>query len=441
MLKFIVIALWGASTAVDAAAFAALWQLKEYRWDRMRSFLGARGYWIPAFSFFRFPLRLPARTPRALLLIFLEIGIETAAVFLFPYWIVPVALLFLRWYLFSALVFLSGIPVGILKRRRIRRATEKMRRYPGLIVIGVTGSYGKTSVKTILAHILTGAKRVIATPEHVNTEIGIANFILKTDFANTDVFIVEMGAYRKGEIQMIADTVKPTIGILTAINEQHLALFGSMKNIQTAKYELLRALPKNGLAVVNADNAYAMEFLHELAAPAETFHATGSMEETNIAPCRIVATHLGLSAALIEERVKTLPPTTLRKHAYGRATIIDDSYNSNPAGFRSALNMLDSFAGKKKIVVTRGMIELGGQSDALHEEIGKRMGEVADTLILIDLESESAFRRGIGEKHTELVIKTRPGELTEAVRAYKDTDSIMLIENRIPMMLKLELGL
>jgi UDP-N-acetylmuramoyl-tripeptide--D-alanyl-D-alanine ligase len=261
----ILITLWLAGAAADAAAFCALWQLKEYRWDRMRDFFARHGYWVFGLSFLRHPVRLPAPTPRAVSLILAAILVELAVISFFFHWITFVAFLFLRFYLFSALILLLGVPTRIVKRHIIGRASKKMRRYPQLIVIGVTGSYGKTSVKTILAHILSGAKRVIATPEHVNTDIGIARFILsakggsasgvKTDFTGADIVIVEMGAYKRGEIQIMCDMVKPTIGILTAINEQHLSLFGSMKNIQSAKYESLRSLPQDGLAVTNRDNA------------------------------------------------------------------------------------------------------------------------------------------------------------------------------------------
>lgn len=475
LLNIFIGLLWFVSALLDDSAFCYLWQLKEYRVDRMREFFRTRSgksFWISypmlvrsalAIIVFFWPLndvsfvkaaliavfvldagrgmlaynrkslQRPQPTMKAVSIIALSLGIEGGVFLLSRDWTVLFLLLIARFYLVSAAALLMAVPTRIMKRRFLARAKKKLEQCQKLMMIGITGSYGKTSVKTILAHILSGAKRVIATPEHVNTDIGIAQFILKTDVAHADIFIVEMGAYKKGEIRIITDMVKPTIGILTAINEQHLSLFGSMENIQAAKYELLRSLPKNGLAIVNRDHPYAMEFLHELAAPSETFGTEESVEKTNIAPCLIVARRLGMSDEEIAERLKTLPSTTLRVFTYGQALVIDDSYNSNPDGFLAALRALESLGTKKqRVVVTRGMLELGTESDALHKKIGHEIGRVADALILVNRDAERPIVAGIGSARTRVSVYERPADLLAALQAFKHTQSVILLQNRMP---------
>ena len=159
-------------------------------------------------------------------------------------------------------------PFFVMARNRIlRKAKKKISQFlsaqagKSLTVIAITGSYGKTSTKEFLAAILSQKFNVLATQEHKNSEIGIAQTILNNLTINHDVFIVEMGAYNKGGIKLLCDIVKPKIGIVTGVNEQHLATFGSMKNLLSAEggRELLERLPKKGLLVVNGDNKYCLD--------------------------------------------------------------------------------------------------------------------------------------------------------------------------------------
>lgn len=434
---FLIAIFWLAAAALDYGEFCYLWQLKEYRMDRMRDFFASvqgKKYWKAGLSFsFRRP-RMPVFTPKAVLLIVIALGAEAATLFFFRHAAIFVGFLFVRFYLFSGVVLFFGAPTRMLKHIIVRRAQKKLSAFPKLLVIGITGSYGKTAVKTILAHILSGAKCVIATPEHLNTDIGVARFILKTDFTNTDIFIVEMGAYQIGEIQALCDMVRPTIGILTAINEQHLSLFGSIKNIQQAKYELLRSLPQSGLAVTNRDNPYCTEFLSQLRAPSKTFPASENIQSANIAPCLIVAEYLGMSTSALQDRLRTIPTINLKTHSLGLATIIDDTYNSNPDGFRAALRTLASLGrGKRRIVVTRGMLELGDKSDELHESIGEEIGNIADTLVVITPDAFEPLKRGaVKGGRTEILRKENPAELLRYLQSLRSAPAVILLENRLP---------
>ena len=158
--------------------------------------------------------------------------------------------------LITAIILFTNPFFNFQKKRIIKKAMAKMRTLKKIKVIGITGSYGKTSTKEFLDVILSEKYRVIKTTGNNNTNIGVAKTVLNKVNDNYDYFICEMGAYKIGEIEEICGIVKPEIGILTGINEQHLDLFGSIENTVKAKFELIEALSKKGVAILNRDNKY-----------------------------------------------------------------------------------------------------------------------------------------------------------------------------------------
>lgn len=518
IFAFILLPLWFVSAIIDNLEFCYLWQLKEYRVDRMRDFLRTiqgKRYWLKYNLLWRslfalvllfWPinvrdvvqlfllgifsadifrslyllvgkkLRRPVPTAKAVLVVAIALGLEGAIIIWSRDWTIFFILMISRFFLVSTVVGILRVPTIILKGWCIRRAERKLKQYPKLRVIGITGSFGKTTVKTFLAHILGGRYRVVMTPNNTNTDIGVAKFIAKTDWQGVEVFLVEMGAYKRGEIKATADMVHPTVGILTAINEQHIALFGNIEETQATKYELLRSLPKNGLAVTNSDNAYCREFLHELTTTVKTFgcdevyhpelHVTACTTKTggitcsfacsgetftiettvigphncmNLAPCLIVGEYLGMKRAEMIDRARTLslPPQTLHVSSYGTCTIVDDSYNANPDGFTAALQVLTSYPShRKRVVITRGMLELGVESHELHEKIGGEIAFVADELIVISRDFEKPLRTGVGTKYqTTILVKDNPEELLAYIQSLKQTNAVILLENRMPEMI------
>ncbi len=501
---------WLAMAVFDSLSYLYFWQLKEYRLDRFKDFLKTnqgeeiwkdpRFIWraIGALTLFISPLpyialgvllcdavfvclgkrkfRRPVITFKSILIVTCSLIFE---IILFQ--LIPTNLpfvIFLRIFIISTVVFFFYIPSRLIKAWFILRATRKIARYKKLMVIGITGSYGKSSVKEFTAHFLSTQYTVIKTPKNINSEIGIAQFILNTNFDNVNFFVCEMGAYTMGEIKLICDMVKPKIGVLTTIGEQHLALFGSIKNIQSAKYELLRAIPKNGLVITNADNPYCTEYLKKLRCETietcgidEKKHPTfliirnkptleglefegiyhkkrgemslpllGAHQAYNTALAIMVAVNLDVDPKRIQEAGKTLPRDlqgTLKKYTYGKATMIDDSYNSNPAGFRSAVEVLSLFPSKKKrIVITRGMLELGEQSEELHEKIGGEIAFYCDEIILITPDFVEPIKRGVGNKyHTDIQCIFDQEKLLEYVQSLKTKDCVVLLENRMPKLI------
>ncbi|MFA4817488.1 MAG: UDP-N-acetylmuramoyl-tripeptide--D-alanyl-D-alanine ligase [Parcubacteria group bacterium] len=282
-------------------------------------------------------------------------------------------------------------------------------------VIGITGSYGKTSAKEILSSILEQKFSVIKTPENVNTDIGIAKFILKNKavFNNKSIFIVEMGAYQRGEIIKICKMVQPSYSFLTGINEAHLERFGSLENIIYGKFEL----PQNTKEISflnfdddNVKNNYGKFKINKIVgiskdeakniglkddfkglqfewreAKFETV-LLGEHNITLILLCANLASHFSMSLTEISEGVKKIKPIAHRLELiYNLNTdvvVIDDSYNGNFDGFVSGINLLKRARGRK-VVLTPGLVELGSKAQDIHEKIGELYAKNVDLVFLI----------------------------------------------------------
>jgi UDP-N-acetylmuramoyl-tripeptide--D-alanyl-D-alanine ligase len=516
-ITILIIFLWAIAGLFDYANLIYIWQLKEYRMDRFKDFLHTKQsvnlfvkynyalklftalivlFWpmnnetflkylligllvvditYSIFNAFNKKNKYFTPTLKSVSIMFCIVMFEILALYLLKDWSFAFLLLIIRFFAISIIVYLFSFPTKIIKKFLINYAEKKIKKYENLIVIGITGSYGKSTVKEFLAHILSSKFNVIKTPKNINTEIGIAKFILKNDFYKKDVFIVEMGAYCEGEIKLISNMVRPKIGILTAINEQHLSLFGSIEKTQKAKYELLKSLPIDGLAITNSDNEYCRANLSELNTHVKTFGydesfnpdcrilyakqifddgniicegiienqkfslkvpILGIHNSINIAPCILAAKHLGVGMSEIIKSCETLklPDKTLQKYIYGKAIILDDSYNANPDGFKAALDVLASFpSGLQRIVITRGMLELGEKSDEIHEQIGGEIDFIADQLVIVNEDYSKPLQRGVvGKYKTDILLRYNPQELLEYVAGLKNKECVVLIENRIP---------
>ncbi|MDR0651579.1 MAG: hypothetical protein LBG59_09645 [Candidatus Peribacteria bacterium] len=149
----------------------------------------------------------------------------------------------------------SILPLELfLKRRIIAQAKQKVAQFPNLVIIGITGSYGKTSVKEILKIVLESSFKVIATPGTHNTPLGISEFIVKHLNEATEVMIIEMGAYLPGDIDELCKIVKPNIAILTGITEQHLERFKHLETIIQTKFEITKRLGKSDFFFTDGEN-------------------------------------------------------------------------------------------------------------------------------------------------------------------------------------------
>ncbi len=328
-----------------------------------------------------------------------------------------------------------------LRARYLRRAAAALRKLRPK-VIGITGSYGKTTTKYFLREILSARYQTYATPKSYNTLMGISLAINRdlADDYRSEYFISEMGAYVEGEIERICQLTPPDIAIVTEIGPQHLERFGSLENVKRAKYEIIKNLPPDGLAVFNWDNPYIREMaaqgypetrltvsreltLAEAAQADVSWIAsdivssldglefavthvksgerasivTGVMGEhnvTNLLLCIAVAFHEGIALRDIALRIRSLQPAESRLVSETTAsgiTIINDAYSANPQGVVSALKVLGMHDKGVRLLITPGMIELGSLQDEENRKLGLLAAEQATDIILVGADQTKAI--------------------------------------------------
>lgn len=493
--------------------WVGLWQLKEYRFDRVfvhlketqqgKSLLFSKSSnlkWLiifaypflpyqiiitAIFSFYAFLalkevyLRLfkrPVFTFKALAIIFLTL------LFVFFLFQIPLIDKFV-WLLlldrFAPLiigffVFLFSFPTELYRDFKIEKAIKKIRLQKKLWVIGITGSYGKSSAKEYIGQILENKFKVVKTAGTNNTPIGIANTILSDLKRSTEVFIVEMGAYKKGEIGEMCQIVQPKIGVLTGVNYQHASLFGNLKNTIVAKYELIEALPKNGLALFNGnnENAYGLykktkmrkvlyqSFLNRLFTADAAVYAfnikvykekitfnvhlkgqklhfeaplVGIQNIENILPAIFIADYLGMSKTQIKKAVSALSPLpktmNLQKTADG-VSLIDDTFNANPDAVLAALDYMKIYKGKKMLVL-QPMIELGKNAKNEHYRIAFQIAKVCDNLLLTNKNFYQEIMKGITDGGGKCaVLVDNPIKLAEFIRENTKRGDVVVLEGK-----------
>ncbi len=358
--------------------------------------------------------------------------------------------------------------VVLIRNQVIAKAKKKRAKFKDLIVIGITGSYGKTSCKEFLYEVLKTKYNVLKTKANQNSEIGISQCVLNDLNAEHEVFIVEMGAYGRGGIKLLCDIVQPKIGVLTGINEQHMALFGSQDNITKTKFELIESLPKTGLAVLNGNNDIVRNLEPEtdnlvfcstkeelgfwarnvvVKKESVNFRVISKDEDSaqfkvdvlgvenieNILLVSAVAKELGMSLEEVAracENIKTVN-TKLSKGSSG-VNIIDSTYSANPNGVFSHLEYLKLYSGKK-IVIMPCLIELGSASVEIHRKIGKKIGQICDLAIITTKDRFEDIKEGGGDK---IVFIENPKLIFEKIKPFLNSENVILLEGRISKKIK-----
>jgi len=289
-------------------------------------------------------------------------------------------------------------------------AREVLRRLPGLAVVGITGSSGKTSTKDLLGTVLATAGPTVAPVGSYNSEVGVPLTVCRVT-SDTRFLVVEMGARGIGHIAYLARMAPPGIGVVLNVGTAHVGEFGSREAIATAKSELVVALPPGGLAVLNADDAAVRAMAAVTTArvvlvgeaedaevraadvvldgggrPSFTVHTrhgsravqlglVGRHHVGNALAALAVATELGMSLESVCVALESaLPVSRWRMEVVERpdgVTLVNDAYNANPDSMRAALTALERMGeGRRTWAVLGTMLELGDESDALHAEVG-----------------------------------------------------------------------
>jgi len=355
------------------------------------------------------------------------------------------------------------------------KAKTKLKNMPNLKIIGITGSYGKTSCKNILADILNIKYNALPTPKSLNTFNGLMITINNRLSKFDDIFIAEMGAYVVGEIHKLCELVTPKYGIITSIGTAHLETFGSQKNIQKGKMELIEFLPKDGVGVLNADDeqqkSYKIKntckilwvgidnedvdvrasnivcsgkgtsFDVKFRDNNKMYHfetkLLGKHNVYNILSALALGYEFGVSVKDLQVGVKKVRTVEhrLELKKLGNFYQIDDAYNSNPVGAKSALEVLDMMDGDR-IVVTPGMVELGEQEEKLNKKFGEQIADVANKVILIGEKRTKPIYEGLikaGFKKEDIYISNDVREAYTILNKLKgNKDMYALFENDLP---------
>lgn len=363
-------------------------------------------------------------------------------------------------------------PITVFMRNRIiKRAIKKREALGNLLVIGVTGSYGKSSTKEFLKEILSTEFKVVSTEKNENSEIGISQCILNHVNDEHEIFICEMGAYNRGGIKLLCKIAKPKIGILTGINNQHLSTFGSQKNITKGKFELIDSLPAEGLAVLNWDSEeikngfnstvnsvkYSTSEKQDIWAEeikedkegisfkvllktgeSQIFKANvhGVHNVSNLLSSIAVAKKLGMELEVIAERVKGIKGGIEIKR-FDDFDVINATYSSNFNGIVSHLEYLKNWEGRK-ILVMPCLIELGEEGKETHRKIGRKIGEVCDLAIITSKDYFKDLKKGAiesGMKAEDILLIQKGDKALKKIFTIANKDSVVLLESRVPLIL------
>ncbi len=353
-----------------------------------------------------------------------------------------------------------------------RDARKKLLSNDRLIRVGITGSYGKTSTKFILREMLSQKYNVLATPDSYNTPMGITGIIRSRLTPAHQVFIAEMGARHPRDIRELCRLVHPSIGVLTSVGPQHLDTFKTLDTIRNTKYDLIRALPQDGLAVFANDDQIVSELYESTDKPKllagkensdawatdisvdgrgssfilhlkgqEPISCTtpllGKHNIANIVLSASLASKLGVTARQIQMAVSQLKPVEHRLKIVSNAdgiTVIDDAFNTNPVSSKSALDVLRMFP-PKRIIITPGMVELGTEEAKYNREFGEYMADCVDIAFLVGKKHTEPIREGLLAKGFDAANIHSCSTLDEAIATLKGIaapgDTVMY-ENDLP---------
>ncbi len=368
-----------------------------------------------------------------------------------------------------------NFPIEFIRRKHyINQAKRILADMPNLIVIGVTGSYGKTSVKNFLEKTLEKKYEVLTTPKNYNTTMGVVKTIREKLKPTHQIFICEMGATKTGDIKEICNIVKPKFGIITSIGPQHLESFKNIENIIKAKFELADSVKHNNGTIflnynneylsrqhieqdfltygINNDNLNYNAFNIKSSSEGSSFSMIdkttnkevefktkliGEHNVINIAGAVAISNHLGISLNELALQVQNLKSVKHRLQliSHKNLNIIDDSYNSNPISSKSALDTLSQFNGIK-IIVTPGLVELGNDEKKYNSELGKYACNVCDYIFLVNNKQCKYMLEGIYSTNfnkSKVFNVNRPEDAMKQILNLNINNNVtVLLENDLP---------
>lgn len=426
------------------------------------------------------PLKYTKRMTRLVVVYFILILIFSILIEILGFMFIPylsyglIGIIPIMLPLFVFLAYYITYPIEkLISNSYVKKAKKKLESIKNIQVIGITGSYGKTSVKNILKTLLSEKYKVCASPSSYNTPLGLAKTILQNLNSDNEIFIAEMGAKQRFDIKELCEMVKPKIAIITGIGNQHLLTFGSVDNIIKTKSELAEYVSNNhGKIFVNIESDGAKKLVNNfkdaikvsikdnktdlfvkdikttkdgskfsLCFNNEVVECKtillGDHNISNILLAATVAINLGLTLKEIQEGIEklvTIPHRLEIVKSSSTYTILDDAYNSSVEGSKASLDVLSKFDGKK-FVITPGLVELGTEQFNSNFEFGIDMAKVCDYVIIDSVINYDAISSGLifGGFDEKNIIQV--ANLTQAVQMLNtlaSSNDVVLFENDLP---------
>ncbi len=370
------------------------------------------------------------------------------------------------------LALLLTIPI---ERRNLAKFVSSAERKLAKVsprVVAITGSFGKTSTKTYLAHILSSTYSTLASPASFNNRAGLARTINELLTPGTEVFIAEMGTFGKGEIKDLCRWIPPEISAITAIGPVHLERFGSEDAILEAKSEITE---KAEIIALNVDDFRLSDFSHRMEQQGKKVwrvsgqdiqedvavkdddegnlivyfnqRRLGSMPDidisrTNLGIAVAIALELGVPESTIGELLPTTPVAKNRLNIVSTESglvVLDDTYNSNPSGARLALKALERRKSpqSRSVLVTPGMIEMGPRQFVENSQFAKTAAMVVTDFIIVGYTNRKALLHGLSKAKEEgyevnlVLVDSRP-QAVDWVRSNLVSGDSVLYENDLP---------
>jgi len=333
------------------------------------------------------------------------------------------------------------------------KAQKKIEDMTDMKVVGITASYGKTSIKNYIEHLLKAKYRTYATPRSVNTLGGVMKDVNDDLPSDTEVYVVEMGARGEGDIAEITTFVNPHYVVVGRIGPAHIEYFRTMENIRNTKMEIVQSArmeqawvhesamvkPESNVhtfgTMENLDMrtpVVAPEFvIEDVEATLESTSFTlngvrysasilGAFNSMNLAAAVLVAKELGLTDDEIQKQLSTLEPVAhrLQRMDAGGKVILDDSFNGNIDGMMASFELSSTYEGRK-VIITPGLVEV---DDELNIQVAKRANEVFDVVVVTGDLNYAIFKAHVepeklvklaskAEMEVMLVEQTLPGDL------------------------------
>lgn len=478
------------SFLIRSLRWLGILQQKEYRLDRIFLFLrSSEGiqeflrFFPRASDFTRAGLKRPKVTPRSALLAVIFVSVSAFYVTIaighgtnyllrwypYPVWYTFImVLLVMVVYLVTIpfFVFISVLPTVLFAHlqtyKRLFQARQVLQAHKP-IVIGITGSYGKTSTKILLAHVLEKKYSVFMTPKSYNTKYSVAQSVV-AGYKGEAIAIIEYAAYKRGEIRELAKWIQPHIALITGLTKQHVGLFGSLEEIISAKAELVASLPNNAEVICNlydeqtkrifdvgsvqnkakliaVDAGYEQVKLEKVRLNSDgklQFDWNGETVKTQlIGEQYIEAIHLVIVTALhfkieqseIVSAIESFIPDDKFVFVYtlnNRVRVVDDGDTSNPKGFEAIILLARKMNAQKKVLITPGIVDLGNESSEIHLELAKQAYKVFDQVVFVGESGKQEFTQVFGDE-----LLTRREQLAEIVSAL-DANDLIIIEGRMP---------